>query len=467
MPDWEKQRDISFPFTLKLENGEQLICERALRVLPGRRLVCAARQGDEWVLVKLFLGATGQREAQQDAAGVKALMAAGIATPALRLEQRVRDRRYPVLVFDYLADAASFRQVWTAAVEARQTVLLAELVAMVAALHQAGLQQRDFHLNNFLLDREGRLYAIDGGDYRKHQGPLNRRASIKALGLLFGHLPRRVLHVKQALLEEYCRLRQWPDPDRVCREVSRAADAFRHRRARLIGRKAFRNCSEFVARRHGRLRICQRRDLAADLLDGWMEETALAPFADERILKPGNSQTVWRSQLAGQPVVVKRYNLKNPVHALRRALSRSRAARSWENAHRLRAYHILTPQPLAMIEERRGWLRRRAWLITAEAPGAAAGRYIPEHHGEHDLRRLARVVLAFGDNDLVHGDMKATNFIMDNRQVQVIDLDSMRRPRIGRLRQAAIRADRERFLQNWQDALLRQRFRQLIERGKT
>ncbi len=232
--------------------------------------------------------------------------------------------------------------------------------------------------------------------------------------------------------------------------------------ARRISRKAYRNCSEFLVRRWRGLRICQRRDLPVDVLDAWMEFSGLAPMEGESILKPGNSQTVWRARLGENEVVVKRYNLKNLWHALRRAFSRSRASRSWENAHRLRAYHIATPRPLAMIEERWGLLRRRAWLITDPARGKGANRYIPRHSDEENLRRLADTVAAFGENGLVHGDMKATNFIMSDDSVEVIDLDAMRRPRTGPARRARIYRDRQRFLRNWKGEL-RQRFRRLLD----
>ena len=81
--DWEYARDIGLPFTLELVSGPPLVCREILRCLPGRRLVCRAEQGGNTLLVKLFMGQDADREAAEDAAGVKALMAAGIPTPAL------------------------------------------------------------------------------------------------------------------------------------------------------------------------------------------------------------------------------------------------------------------------------------------------------------------------------------------------------------------------------------------------
>ena len=463
LQDWEHRREIVLPFSLPLVGGVELLCEDVLRILPGRRLVCRARQGDKPVLVKLFLGEDRRREAQEDARGVKSMMDAGILTPTLRLESSVKDKAYPVLLFDFISEARSFRQRWTEAGGRQRIELLQDLLRLVARQHQAGLRQRDFHLNNFILDAQERLYAIDGGDFIVAANVLSKRASVANLGVLFGHLPRRVLLDAPQLLDTYLEQRAWQASTHLLSQVSKAADAFRHRRARRISRKGFRNCSEFVVRRRGKLRICQRRDLPTDVLEDWLQSSNLAPLSEETVLKPGNSQTVWVSRIDRREVVIKRYNLKNRLHALRRMFTRSRASRAWENALSLRAYHIATPQPLAMIEERRFGFRRRAWLITDSAAGIGANRYIPGHSDDQTLARLVSVVRAFGENGLVHGDMKATNFMMSDKLVEVIDLDSLFRPLTAPVLRARVAKDRRRFLQNWEDAGLRQRFAELLK----
>lgn len=449
--DWEHSREIGLPFTLSLETGGDLRCVAVLRCLPGRRLVCKAYLGDEPVLMKLFLDAQMEQEAAADSRGVEALMAAGIRTPALLARDRVAGQGYPLLLFEYLPGTSSFREGWELAGPSQQSLLIADLLRMVARQHQAGLRQRDFHLRNFLLDPEGDLYAIDGGDYLVKEAQVNKPAALKNLGVLFGHLPRKVLSNDPELLEHYLQLRQWPSTQGLMKEVLTGANSFRRRRARIISRKAFRNCSEFRVWRKGSLHINQRRDLDSQALIDWIEASRLDLVPEKDVmLKPGNSQTVWQTRLGDMDVVVKRYNIKNWRHALRRAFSRSRASRSWENAHALRAYHIHTPEPLAMIEQRAGPLRRKTWFITRVADGTGAneffrGRELPE--SSSDMRRLADLVLAFGENELVHGDMKATNFILSARAVQVIDLDSMRQGAGS----VAIAEDRRRFLANWQE----------------
>lgn len=449
--DWEQKRDISLPFSLPLESGGELECTDVLRCLPGRRLVCKAALQGKPVLMKLFLDAQMEQEAVGDAAGVEALMAAQISTPMLLARDRVADKGYPLLLFEYLPDTSSFREAWEAADADVQQVLITELLQMVASQHLAGLRQQDFHLRNFLLDQAGKLYAIDGGDYLISDVPVNKVPALKNLGVLFGHLPRRVLVQHPELLQHYLTARQWQATPALMEQVLTGANSFRRRRAKVISRKAFRNCSEFAARHQDGLHIYQRRDLDSEALDNWIEASGLDLLPDSDVmLKPGNSQTVWQTRIGDMEVVVKRYNLKNWWHALRRAFSRSRASRSWENAHALRAYHIKTPEPLAMIEQRLGPVRQRAWFITRVADGVGANRFFRGREAVElasDAHRLTNLVSAFAENELLHGDMKATNFILSAENAEVIDLDSMRQDAAA----AEIAEDRQRFLANWQE----------------
>ena len=82
------------------------------------------------------------------------------------------------------------------------------------------------------------------------------------------------------------------------------------------------------------------------------------------LIKDGNSATIARVEVDCQQWVIKRYNIKNFWHWLKRCWRPSRAAVSWRNAHLLEQLGIETPAPIAMLEQRWGWLRGRAYYVS-------------------------------------------------------------------------------------------------------
>ena len=72
----------------------------------------------------------------------------------------------------------------------------------------------------------------------------------------------------------------------------------------------------------------------------------------------------------------------------------SRAWHSWVAGHRLAFFGIPTPAPLAMLEERVGPLRRRAFLVTDYCPGESLmQRLSPDH--EPDAEMAAALISLF------------------------------------------------------------------------
>src|SRR5690606_11131714 len=90
---------------------------------------------------------------------------------------------------------------------------------------------------------------------------------------------------------------------------------------------------------------------------------ALIEDVSRQRLKSGNTCTVALAEINGRKMVVKRYNIKSFCHRLGRLWRSSRAADSWVNAHRLLMYGISTPTPVALLEQRFGPLRGRAYFI--------------------------------------------------------------------------------------------------------
>ena len=80
-------------------------------------------------------------------------------------------------------------------------------------------------------------------------------------------------------------------------------------------------------------------------------------------LKHDSTTSVVKVEENGQCWVIKRYNTKNPWHALRRTVRRSRAENCWRMSALLSAAGVRVPAPVAYMERRIGPLRGRSYFV--------------------------------------------------------------------------------------------------------
>ena len=429
----------ALPFRLVLADGEVLEMQTLLRLLPGKRLVGVARWRGMQVLAKLFLAPAAHRHGERERAGVAALQAAGVPTPALLHAGALPEGGFLVLTA-FLDGARSVGALWAeASSEDAQLAALLPAFERLGQLHTQGLTQADLHLDNFLL-HAGECWLIDG------DGVSADDATTENLALLLAQLPPLWDAHRAALLAAYAAGgATLPDPLALTRMVNR----LRQWRLRRFLKKTLRDCTQFAVEANARcFSVVLRTGLA-----GWQAALKNADIliAEGRRFKDGGAATVAVVTVDGRPLVFKRYNLKHWRHALSRAWRPSRAWHSWQEAHRLQFYGIATPKPLAMMEERLGPLRGRAFLLTEYCPGenlltVLDADRVPEGPLAEAICRLFAQLHA---QKITHGDLKANNLLWHGDEVQVIDLDAMQQHRSATSYASAWRRDRARFLRNW------------------
>lgn len=440
-----------WPFELQLA-GQTLLCEESLRELPGRRLVCRGRWNQQAVVVKLYTDpGRGKRHWRRERSGLQALWDQGVATVPILLAGRCA--RGWALVLPELPDAMPLDRQWARGGERHRRELLERLVEILAGHHRAGLLQTDLHLANFV-ESEHRIYTLDGAGIARQRGRVDLRRSLQNLALLLAQLPPRHDAWAAELLDLYLHVSGYGlYPEARFRAMVTAA---RERRLAEFRSKLFRSCSA-VRREDGKDRLLLvDRSRDSDALRGLLADPD-AGFDRTRLLKDGNSATVWHVEVEGRPLVVKRYNTKNPWHGLRLRLRRSRALRSWENAQLLGFYDIATARPIAALVIRESWLRTRAYFLCelVDGPDAAhwfADPLIPGHEKAVVAQRIQRMLAELHGQRFSHGDLKASNILLPDLQPVLLDLDSMRRHRFGWAAVRAARADLRRWAHNW-DAL--------------
>lgn len=441
------------PGLLPTSAGE-LVLQRWLRVLPGKRLVAAGELNGQAVVAKLFIARAASRHAQRELDGLLALKDAGIPTPVI-VAHGALDADSRFICTEYLQGSISLQQRWDEfndrpAGSAAAVDVLGQALGRIAAMHRAGLVQTDLHLGNFLLQGE-ELYVIDGDAIERVSPgqPLAARQAEDNLAIFFAQLDSAWDPYVELLLIHYLQVNaeRAINPDRLAQRIQRV------RAQRLADwlRKAVRDCSLFQVQRNWWRFSAALRARAEDLRP--LLEAPDSPFERTPQLKDGGSSSVTLAQLGAASVVVKRYNIKGLGHWLSRFWRPSRAWHSWLAAQRLQFLRIPTPTPLAMMESRFGPLRRRAWLICEYCPGqslaellGASGQTLPTpEQGNALLSMLGRLA----ESRISHGDFKATNLLWHAGQVWLIDLDSMSAHTSEASWRAAWLVDRARLIRNW------------------
>lgn len=429
-----------------------------LRTLPGQRYVGAGIWRGRPVLAKLLVGPKASRHFQRELAGVRLLAEQGLTTPLL-VADGLQEGEGGWLLFELLENAESLGDAWAAVAALpvladEQTAVLGEALEAVAKMHARGLWQEDLHLDN-LLRHGGQLYLIDGAGVQAEQAgqPLSRQRVLHNLGVFFAQLPKSFEPVTEELLVYY--LLANGEHALPLEALQKQVEKVRAWRLKDYLSKVGRDCSLFAVQRGAfALRAIRREEEAAMLA---VLEQADALLEQGHLYKTGGAASVGLVHSQGRALVIKRYNIKNFSHWLKRFWRPSRAWQSWEYGNRLAFLGIATPKPLALLEKRFLWLRRNAYLVTEHLPGPdLIERFAPHvDSGEVPEPELAALEQLFAElirERISHGDLKGHNLFWDNGRWSLIDLDAMCQHSSASSFASAYARDRARLLRNWPPA---------------
>ncbi|SFI45245.1 Lipopolysaccharide kinase (Kdo/WaaP) family protein [Pseudomonas syringae] len=444
-----------------------------LRVLPGQRYVGAGVWRGRTVLAKLLVGDKAARHFQRELAGVRLLAEQGLTTPLL-LADGLQDGEGGWLLFEFLEQAPSLGDAWNAVkhlppLADEQQAVLGEALSAIARQHAKGLWQEDLHLDN-LLRHKGQLYLIDGAGIRAEQAgtPLSRQKVLENLGVFFAQLPRSFEPFTEELLVHY--LLSNAEHGLPMEALQKQIDKVRSWRLKDFMSKTVRDCSLFSVEDSASVFRAIRREEEPAMLPVLSQADALLDKG--HLYKTGGAASVGRVEINGRPLVIKRYNIKNFSHWLKRFWRPSRAWHSWREGNRLMFLGIATPKPLAVQEKRFLGLRSKAWLVTEFINGPdIIERFAPYVENgdapEVELLALDRLFAQLIQARISHGDFKGHNLFWHVDRWAMIDLDAMQQHNSQSSFAAAYARDRARFMRNWptQSALhqlLEQRLPKLV-----
>jgi tRNA A-37 threonylcarbamoyl transferase component Bud32 len=277
-----------------------------------------------------------------------------------------------------------------------------DIVEFVERMANAGVVQRDFHPANLLVRQapfEIRLVDLHGIDFPHRRSAFERETNRDTM----------LAHLRMSLPLDVPRNVEW-----FSRELRQRALLRRSRRCLKSNR-------DFSVRRFGTWKWNAR---SADLV-GQVEKILEDPdgfMESARPLKRGRSSTL----AAGEGLVLKRYNFKKPLNALKDLFRGSRGRRGFRKAYHLELCGVTTPRVVATADQLNWGLPTRSYVLMREVPAAIdAGKW--DQDPRCAARALAALLARLHDEGFTHRDLKETNLLFDAAGVpHLIDLDGVR-----------------------------------------
>ncbi|KPL22647.1 MAG: hypothetical protein AMJ75_07660 [Phycisphaerae bacterium SM1_79] len=426
-----------FPFQLLIKHTssaneeEALWCTALLRVIPGRRQVYDALWNNRSVIVKVFSHKTNARHhLKREWQGLNELQSRGLSAPEPLFYGRTEDGRWTA-VLEKIVDSSTVLDALNETTPKRQKRnVLMRVCKELAKQHSKGVLQRDLHLGNYLL-RGDKIYVLDPSQMQFFSGQIPRKKSISQLALLASCLPAGDMESAKAIWSNYFKARGWHfgTSDELLLQSQLIVQTKRGIKRGL--KKCLRTSKRQVQIKAGRYAAVFDRDFSrgAEPLD--LIEQIDALMDKGQILKNGNTCYVSRLKWNDKDVVVKRYNHKGWIHSLRHTIKSSRARRAWLHAHRLAMLQIPTPKPLAYIEQRKGPLLWKCYLVTEHVQGQKLyyflrDRRVTEAERSAATRQVVEMLENIGKYKISHGDLKHSNILITDHGPTITDLDGMK-----------------------------------------
>lgn len=436
--------DFQEPFQIQLEDDAILNIDTVLRILPGKRLVAIAEFNQERIVAKLFFSKKhALYHAKKETQGAQNLAKMKIPSPNLLTTILSKDKTVHILLFQHLANADNLYTLWQEkpSIDVLYPVLQ-QMTQEIATQHVLGVLQQDIHFKNFMLTPH-KVFTLDGAQLTLHSEKLNKETSMRHLALFFSQMGVGFEEIQQQLFLYYAKLRGWLIKPKDIKEfffLIRDANRARWKRHE---KKIFRESSLYAVIKSKSFMGMQTRTFPKEMRA--MLENPEEFFAKEHIvLKRGRSATVIRVRIGDHDWVIKRYNIKNFFHRIKRAFSISRAKKSWYHSQKLDLFGIAIPKPIAFIEKKHFFFKSQSYFISEYVEGYNLNK-IKEDLPQDDqlIKNISHLLKQLSLIECTHGDLKDSNIIINAKTPLLVDFD-------GTKEHATLMSLRKETLKDWQ-----------------
>ncbi|WP_208596275.1 lipopolysaccharide kinase InaA family protein [Desulfovermiculus halophilus] len=153
-------------------------------------------------------------------------------------------------------------------------------------------------------------------------------------------------------------------------------------------------------------------------------------------------------------LVIKQYNPKSWQKAISRSVRKSKAKKSWDNAHYLSLVGCKTVNPVALIQDRIGFFVVRSFFVCEYIPGLEADKYFNAPDKKADelyatAKKVVESLLAFHLCGISIRDTRDTNFLITSQNVYWVDLDAVQVPKLQIIAKRQRIKDWQIFFYSW------------------
>lgn len=432
---WQQLQQIAYSnhpsFLLNLSDSTSLLVEKIIRIVPKKRLLAIGQWDNKTVIAKLFYHSMkSKKHFSKELKGLQLLQKNNIPTAKIYYANISADKRIYVLLLEFINDAQSLAEIWQTTASADFFSILQLMTLELATQHVLGIVQHDLHLNNFLI-KDNIIYTLDGGELHAVPHILSIAESTNNLALFLSQFGLTLDKQQQIhLFKFYAQARGWIISPQHINAFLKKIHVWHQIRKKRFENKIFRNSSQYLPLNYRTMRAVANRTYIATELETILKNPENAfKNASAIMLKDGHSSTVIKITLDQKEYVIKRYNIKNIWHFLRRMLRQTRAAFNWQIANKLILFGLPTAQPVAYIEKHFLGLKSTSYYISEYVQAQNLLNYYENYKNKTiDLHVILKNILALIKNfkhlKMCHGDLKSTNILITpDHQICFIDLD--------------------------------------------
>ena len=385
-----------------------------IREVPQKKTVYDGSLNKSNAIIKIFIN---KQDFLKELKGVLLLISASVKTPRILFQGK--QKKNWIIAYEKIENAQTvFEFLNSEKNEIKKNKVIANVILINEDMAQKNLIQKDNYLKNYLINKNGVIYVIDGEQIKKINY-FNYLIKWKYLALLISKLDINQFNFtvekfnyKNNIFFQYFYY------------------FLKYKEIIKFKKKCLRNSTDFETYFMDNQKIIKKRE-------SFFNESILKAIDKQNIIKDGNTCTVFQYK----DFVIKRYNIKNFWHFLRLQFTKSRAINSWQVSNIFNLLGIATAEPVCVIQKRKAFFVTESFFVTRLINGENITEYMKNYYRENKIpskilhEKLQLLLSQLKFHKIFHGDLKFSNLLFDKtlNELYVIDLDSVKFFRMNKL----------------------------------